>query len=78
VENEATRQLMAAGLECVSREYFGIYTLRGKLPNVRENKHALEHHDFVAITKALGLSPTTQSVQDLRYGSVLIVADQDA
>ena len=34
-ENEAIKNLMAAGLESSNRDYFGIYFLVTKLPNAR-------------------------------------------
>lgn len=83
-EGDSAKALALAGLSVVGREKFGVYPLRGKMLNVRQasNKQIVENKEIQDIIKILGLQhetdySTESSRRSLRYGKVLIMADQD-
>lgn len=78
-EGDSAKSNAVAGLGAVGRERFGVYPLRGKLLNVRtasakqkQNNKVLNH-----IAKAMGLHKGASSLRDLRYGSIMLMCDQD-
>lgn len=79
-EGDSAKGLAIAGLSVVGRDNFGVFPLKGKLLNVREAKHdtIMKNEEISAIKKILGLQHNKQytSVKDLRYGSIMIMADQ--
>ncbi len=76
-----------AGLETVGRDTFGVFPLRGKLLNVRDAniKQIRNNAEVVNLFQILGLDmgksygnlSVPLSEQGLRYGRVMIMADQD-
>jgi DNA topoisomerase II len=84
-EGDSAKALAVAGLAVVGRDYYGVFPLRGKLLNVRDVsvKAALENAEVAALVAILGLdfkkSYTGLAPVDrgLRYGRVMIMADQD-
>ncbi|CAE7296829.1 top-2 [Symbiodinium pilosum] len=78
-EGDSAKALAVAGLAVLGRDKYGVFPLRGKLLNVREiNQKALaENKEAMNIVKILGLSFDKKKLQDLRYGKVMIMADQD-
>jgi len=78
-EGDSAKALAVAGLSVLGRDKYGVFPLRGKLLNVREiNQKALaENKEAMNIVKILGLSFDKKKVTDLRYGKVMIMADQD-
>ncbi|KZT42853.1 type II DNA topoisomerase [Sistotremastrum suecicum HHB10207 ss-3] len=80
-EGDSAKSLAMAGLTVVGRDNFGVFPLRGKLLNVREARHdqIMKNEEIQAIKKILGLQHNKQydSVSSLRYGSVMIMTDQD-
>mmetsp|Transcript_8373 Transcript_8373/g.19772 ORF Transcript_8373/g.19772 Transcript_8373/m.19772 type:complete len:1261 (+) Transcript_8373:26-3808(+) len=78
-EGDSAKALAVAGLAVLGRDRYGVFPLRGKLLNVREiNQKALaENKEAMNIVKILGLSFDKKKSQDLRYGKVMIMADQD-
>ena len=78
-EGLSAKTLAISGLAVVGRERFGVYPLKGKPLNVRNAKAGVENVEFSALKKILGLKAGAQyeGVGSLRYGRVLILADQD-
>lgn len=70
-----------AGIEVVGRDAFGCFPLRGKLLNVREcsTHKILKNQEIQYLMKILGIKigETYTDVKNLRYGSILIMTDQD-
>jgi len=69
-----------AGLSVVGRDHYGVFPLRGKLLNVRETskKQIMDNQEFQIIMKILGLQQNKDytNVKSLRYGHLMIMADQ--
>ncbi|CAJ1380286.1 unnamed protein product [Effrenium voratum] len=78
-EGDSAKALAVAGLAVLGRDKYGVFPLRGKLLNVREinQKSLAENKEAMNIVKILGLSFDKKRAQDLRYGKVMIMADQD-
>ncbi|KZT51053.1 type II DNA topoisomerase [Calocera cornea HHB12733] len=80
-EGDSAKTLAEAGLAVVGRDNFGIFPLRGKLLNVREANHdqIMKNAEIQAIKKIMGLqhNKVYDSVDSLRYGSIMIMTDQD-
>jgi DNA topoisomerase-2 len=80
-EGDSAKALAMSGLSVVGRDYYGVFPLKGKLLNVREAGHAqiVKNEEIMNIVKILGLKYDTkyESTKSLRYGHVMIMADQD-
>lgn len=80
-EGMSARTLAISGLTVVGRDCFGVFPLRGKPRNVRDAtaKQLTENAEFVNLKKIIGLQQGVKysDVKDLRYGRILIMADQD-
>ena len=80
-EGDSAKALAVSGLSVVGRDRYGIFPLRGKLLNVREAsaKQVTDNTEVGAIKKILGLQQgrVYNDVSGLRYGSVMIMTDQD-
>merc|ERR1719478_1526022 len=80
-EGDSAKALAVAGLSVVGRDYYGVFPLRGKLRNVRELtvKQMLENKEIDQIMRifALDASKSYDGVKGLRYGSIMIMTDQD-
>lgn len=81
-EGDSAKALAIAGLAVIGRDKFGVFPLRGKLLNVRDiSQKALgDNKEVINIVKILGLSfdkKKKADAKDLRYGKVMIMADQD-
>ena len=80
-EGDSAKTLAVAGTSVVGRDYFGVYPLRGKCKNVRDAsvKQLTVNQEFSDIKKILGLQQgkVYTSVSELRYGRLMIMADQD-
>jgi DNA topoisomerase-2 len=81
-EGDSAKTLAVAGLSVVGREYYGVYPLRGKCKNVRDAsvKQLMSNQEFNDIKKILGLQQGKEykSVDELRYGRLMIMTDADA
>jgi len=80
-EGDSAASSAIAGLAVVGRELWGVFPLRGKLLNVRDvsaDKFS-KNEELTAIKKILGLeqSKVYNSLKTLRYGRVMVMADQD-
>lgn len=80
-EGDSAKSLALAGIEVVGRDHYGVFPLRGKFLNVREapNKQIMENPEIQNLIKILGIQvgKKYENVKDLRYGSILIMTDQD-
>ena len=80
-EGDSAKSLAMAGIEVVGRDTFGCFPLRGKLLNVREcsTQKILKNQEVQYLMKILGIKigETYTDVKNLRYGSILIMTDQD-
>ncbi|KAF8523124.1 DNA topoisomerase II [Hysterangium stoloniferum] len=80
-EGDSAKALAIAGLSVAGRDNFGVFPLRGKLLNVREANHSqiIKNEEIQNIKKIMGLQHNKEynSVSDLRYGSLMIMTDQD-
>ena len=80
-EGDSAASSAIAGLAVVGRESWGVFPLRGKLLNVRDvsaDKFA-KNEELTAIKKILGLEQGKiyKDLKTLRYGRVMVMADQD-
>jgi DNA topoisomerase-2 len=80
-EGESAKTLAMAGLDVVGRDAYGVYPLRGKILNVRDAKVASvqKNEEIAHIKQILGLKSgvTYEDTSSLRYGHLMIMADQD-
>ena len=84
-EGDSAKALAVAGLSVVGRDKYGVFPLRGKLLNVRDlsPKAALKNEEISNLIAILGLDftktykNTKPQQRGLRYGSVMIMTDQD-
>eukprot|EP00946_MAST-07B_sp_MAST-7B-sp1_P005115 g5115.t1 len=83
-EGDSAKALAVAGLAVIGRDKYGVFPLRGKPLNVRDASlpQIGANEEIKNIVQILGLDyeKTYQSEEELntlRYGSVMIMADQD-
>mmetsp|Transcript_63109 Transcript_63109/g.116386 ORF Transcript_63109/g.116386 Transcript_63109/m.116386 type:complete len:1885 (-) Transcript_63109:169-5823(-) len=80
-EGDSAKSLAVAGLSVVGRDRYGVFPLRGKPLNVREAsfQQTMNNNEIQNIIKIMGLDPKKEyeTSKGLRYGSVMIMADQD-
>jgi DNA gyrase/topoisomerase IV subunit B len=81
-EGDSAKALAMAGRSVVGTDYVGIYPLKGKPLNVRQASvnQLLENAEICDIKKILGLEHgmTYTDTSSLRYGKIIIMADQDS
>lgn len=80
-EGDSAKTMAIAGLSEVGRDKYGVFPLRGKLLNVKDVnlKKISENEEISSLKKILGLETgkTYKSLDDLRYGKIMIMTDQD-
>ena len=80
-EGDSAKALAMAGLAVVGRDRYGVFPLKGKLLNVREAKsdQVTKNVEITNIKQILGLRSGVQyeDASGLRYGHLMIMADQD-
>jgi DNA gyrase/topoisomerase IV subunit B len=80
-EGDSAATSAISGLKEVGREKWGVFPLRGKLLNVRDItiQKFNANEELTAIKKILGLEQgkNYKDISELRYGRVMIMADQD-
>lgn len=84
-EGDSAQAGVLSGLTKQDRNIFGVYALKGKPLNVRDvtAKRVAENNECTEIKQAMGLTLGTSYAdaedvaKKLRYGSILIMADQD-
>ena len=81
-EGDSAKSMAIAGLSVVGRDRYGVFPLRGKILNVKDvaTKKIMENEEITNIKKILGLTQGKEysSVDDLRYGKIMIMTDQDS
>ena len=80
-EGDSAKTLAVAGLSVIGRDKFGVFPLKGKLLNVRDasNAKVIGNAEIQNVMKIMGLNIGSQyaTTDRLRYGSVMIMTDQD-
>lgn len=80
-EGDSAKALAMSGLDIVGRDCYGVFPLRGKLLNVRDATPTTlkNNSEIQSIVKIMGLQfdRVYSEVSSLRYGGLLIMADQD-
>ena len=81
-EGDSAKTMAIAGLSEVGRDKFGVFPLRGKVLNVKDVniKKITENEEISNLKKILGLETNKNydsSIDDLRYGKIMIMVDQD-
>ena len=80
-EGDSAKTLAMAGIEVVGRDTYGCFPLRGKMLNVRDcrTNKILKNQEVQYLMKILGIriGEKYSDVKNLRYGSILIMTDQD-
>ena len=80
-EGDSAKAFAMAGRSVVGNDKYGIFPLKGKLLNVRDAspKQLLENEELKNVKQILGLQQgkTYKSIDELRYGGVIILTDQD-
>jgi len=80
-EGDSAKALAMSGIEVVGRDKFGVFPLKGKMLNVRDStsKSITENLEIQNIIKIMGmkLNVNYENAKSLRYGSIMIMADQD-
>ena len=81
-EGDSAKALAMSGIQVVGRDSFGVYPLKGKFLNVRDAPHntIINNKEIQDLIKILGLQmgrDYTESIKGLRYGNLMIMADQD-
>lgn len=80
-EGDSAKAFAVAGLNVIGRDYYGVFPLRGKLLNVRDESPSkiTNNEEIQAITKIVGLEhkKVYDDLKGLRYGSIMILTDQD-
>jgi DNA topoisomerase II len=80
-EGDSAATTAISGLKVIGRERFGVFPLRGKMINAKNNSDVSVHEnaEIQSIKKILGLvaGKKYSSLTELRYGKVMIMTDQD-
>lgn len=83
-EGDSAKTLAVSGLSVVGRDHYGVFPLKGKPLNVRDASHKQfkENVEINHVIQILGLQydkkyNTLDDLKSLRYGKVMIMADQD-
>lgn len=83
-EGDSAKAFAMAGLGIIGRDYFGVFPLKGKLLNVREaaTKQLSENEEINNLKQIIGLKhgidyTDENNFNQLRYGRVLVLTDQD-
>ena len=80
-EGDSAKAMALSGLSQEQRKFFGVYPLKGKVLNVKDTSDAKVEHtkEIAELKKIIGLTSGKKytDVKDLRYGSVMIMTDQD-
>jgi len=80
-EGDSAKAMALSGLSQEQRRFFGVYPLKGKILNVKDTSDSKveQTKEIAELKKILGLTSGKKytDVKDLRYGSVMIMTDQD-
>lgn len=81
-EGDSAKALAVAGISVVGRDRYGVFPLQGKVvnPSGKSAAKVLDNKEVKAIMKILGIKGIGQVFTErkqLRYGHVMLMADQD-
>jgi len=81
-EGDSAKALAVSGLSVIGRDKWGVFPLRGKVLNVRDAtlKQMMANEEIQNLIKIIGLDLNKEydaELKGLRYGSIMIMADQD-
>ncbi|KAF9913814.1 DNA topoisomerase 2, partial [Lobosporangium transversale] len=80
-EGDSAKSLVMSGYSVLKRDFYGVFPLRGKLLNVRDTATSAvsTNKEIGYIKQILGLKQgkTYTSIDELRYGHLMIMTDQD-
>jgi len=80
-EGDSAKAMALSGLSQDQRKFFGVYPLKGKILNVKDTSDAKveQTKEIAELKKIIGLTSGKKytDVKDLRYGSIMIMTDQD-
>ena len=80
-EGDSAKAMALSGLSQEQRKTFGVYPLKGKVLNVKDTSDSKveQTKEIAELKKIIGLTSGKKyaNVTDLRYGSVMIMTDQD-
>jgi len=80
-EGDSAKAMALSGLSQEQRKTFGVYPLKGKVLNVKDTSDSKveQTKEIAELKKILGLTSGKKytTTADLRYGSVMIMTDQD-
>ena len=82
-EGDSAKSLAVSGFSVVGRDHYGVFPLKGKPLNVRDktNSQVMKNEEIMNLVEIMGLKfgvvYTEENVKSLRYGSLMIMADQD-
>ena len=80
-EGDSAKAFAISGLAVIGRDKYGVFPLKGKPLNVREatQNQLANNQELMYIKQILGLQEGKKytSVGELRYGRILMLADQD-
>ncbi len=81
-EGDSARSTAIAGLAVVGRDTYGVFPLRGKVLNTLDisAKKVAENEEITNLKKILGLESGRKytSLNELRYGRIMVCTDQDS
>lgn len=84
VEGFSASNTPRKGFSFINKQYYGLYTLRGKFLNVRNvsTSKLLKNVPFTELTQIIGLDTkmkydTQEQLKTLNYGHICILTDQD-
>ena len=80
-EGDSAKTMAISGLSVIGRDNYGVFPLKGKVLNVKDAsvKQIMDNSEITNIKKILGLveGKEYKDTKTLRYGKVMILADQD-
>jgi DNA topoisomerase-2 len=80
-EGDSSKTMAMAGIDEVGRDRYGVFPLKGKILNVKDCniKKIIENEEITNLKKIIGLESDKvyKGVEDLRYGHIMIMTDQD-
>ena len=80
-EGDSAKAFAMSGRAVVGNDRYGIFPLKGKLLNVRDAapKQLLENEEIKNVKQIIGLQQgkTYNSINELRYGGIILLTDQD-
>ena len=80
-EGDSAKTFAMSGISKIGRDEYGIFPLKGKLLNVKDqsSEKILNNEEINNLKKILGLKQNYkyQSLNELRYGGIIILTDQD-